>query len=177
MKKQSKQLMILLVVLIFLIAGYFGLQKYYEVQTEKEQEETRQVLIDVTRDDISAFTFDYEGKSYSFEKKEDTWYYTEDNSIEINQNRILAMLNGVSPLYAEQEIANVTDMVQYGLDKPSKTITIQAENVSYTIEAGAYNSFSSVYYVRFPGETTVYTVKAQAITTFDRDMDDLKVEE
>lgn len=177
MKKQSKQLMILLVILVFVIVGYFGLQKYYQVQNEKQNEETRTILIDVARDDITAFTFDYEGQTYSLEKKEDIWYYTEDNSIEINQNRILAMLNGVSPLYAEQEIANVTDMAQYGLDNPSKTITIQTETGSYTVEAGAYNSFHSVYYLRFPGENTVYTVKAQSITTFDRDMEDLKVEE
>ena len=149
------------------------MQKIYTAHDEKLREQTGTVLIDAKRDAIINFSFNYEGETHALEKKEDVWYYAADHSLELNQNRILAILNKVSPLRAEQEIAGVTDMVQYGLDEPSKVITVNTDEKSYTIEVGDYNSFSSIYYVRFPGETTVYVVSAPSITTFDRTLDDL----
>lgn len=174
MRKQSKQLMILLLVFVFLVAGYFGLQKIYQVHDDKLREETNPALINIERDDIISFSFNYEGETHALEKKDEVWYYTADHSIEMNQYRILAMLNKVSPLRYEQEITNVTDMAQYGLDEPSKVITINTNTASYTIEVGDYNSFLSTYYVKVPSETTVYAVAAQNVTTFDRTLEDLK---
>lgn len=65
-------------------------------------------------DDITSFSYVYEGETYAFEKKDETWYYTDDHSLNLNQERIKAMILKVAPLKADQVIENVTDMSQYG---------------------------------------------------------------
>lgn len=174
MKKQLRQLLILLLVLVLLIAGFFGIKQYNKVQSEKPEEDTEITVIDVERDDIIKFSYDYEGTIYSFEKQEDTWYYAEDHSINLNQASINVLLNRLAPLTAKQELTGITDMTQYGLDEPSKRIQYETANASYIIELGDRNSVASVYYMRKPSETTVYTVVPQVFTVFEKDLEDLK---
>lgn len=177
MKKQFKQLMVLLLVLVLVVAGYFGVQKYNEVQAEKAQEETRTVLFDVNKDDVISLSYDYKDVVYSFEKKDGAWFYTEDPSIELNESLIYAMLNQVTPLLVEQEITGVTDMSQYGLDNPSRRVEFSTATGTYVFEAGNMNKLTSLYYIRVPGESTVYAVKALVVNIFTKSIDDVKIVE
>ncbi len=172
MRKQGKQLIILLLVLVLLIAGFFGVKKYNEIQTEKPEEESGVAVIEVAKEDIISFSYDYEGITYSFEKEEDTWHYTGDRSLSIDQTTIAVMLNRVAPFTAEQGLGEVSDFNQYGLEEPLKTITYSTADQSYTIQIGGYNSVATVYYAKLAGDNKVYTVISPVKTVFDRDMED-----
>lgn len=172
MKNQSKQLVLLLVLLLCLTAGFFGLKQYNKVQSEKTEEDTITVT-DAAKEDVIRFTYDYEGKTYSFEKEEDTWYYAEDHSLTINQNSINAMVNRIAPLKAEQAINDVEDLSQYGLEDPAKQIQFETAADSYTLELGNFNDVVSVYYARLSSDNTVYTVLSPVMTVFNRDLEDL----
>ena len=50
-------------------------------------------------DDITSFRYVYEGETYAFEKEDDTWYYADDHSLNLNQDRIKAMILKVAPMY------------------------------------------------------------------------------
>ncbi len=173
MKNQSKQLMTLLLVLVFLVAGFVGLKQYNKVQSEKPKEDDTITIIDVAKEDVVKFSYDYEGVTYSFEKEDDTWYYADDHSITLNQNSINAMVNRIAPLTAEQVITDVTDMTQYGLDEPAKRIQFETVTASYIVELGDFNDVASVYYAKLPSESTVYTVMSPVMTVFNRDLEDL----
>lgn len=172
MKKQSGQLLILLLVLAGLTAAFFGLKQYNKVQSEKEEDDGI-TIFDTERDDIVKLTYDYEGETYCFEKEDDTWYDAEDHTLNIEQYLIKNMLSSVAPLKAEQIIENVTDMNQYGLAEPSRTIQYETEDAAYVFEVGDYNSVSSVHYIRKPGENTVYAVSSSTVTVFNKTKDDL----
>ena len=172
MRKQRIQLFLLLLVLALLIAGFLGLQRYNEMQAAKPEEETEITVLDVSRDDIVSFRYDYEGVVYSFEKEEDTWYYTEDRSLTIDQTTILVMLNRVAPLTAKQELGQVSDLSQYGLDEPLRTVTYATSDQTYTIQIGDFNSVASVYYLKLAEDNTVYTVANPVKTVFDKDAED-----
>lgn len=174
MGKQFKQLLILLLVLVLLIGGFFGIKQYNRVQSEKPEEITDITVIDVALEDIVRFSYDYEEVVYTFVKEEDTWYYEEDKSIPINQSSIKAMLNRVAPLTAKQKLTDVTDMIQYGLDEPSRWIEYATAKESYRIELGDKNSVASIYYMRKNSEDTVYVVEPQVFTVFEKDLEDLK---
>lgn len=177
MKKQRKQLIILLVVLAVLAACFLGLQQYNKIQSETPQEEEGITIVNLDRDEIVKFSYDYEGETYQFEKEGDTWYYAEDHSLNLNQNTITAKVAKVSPLEAEQVIENVTDLTQYGLDEPSKVVTFETATESVILYMGDYNSVTQVYYVCKPSETTVYTVEAHNVTAFNYALEDLIEEE
>lgn len=179
MKKQSRQFVILIAALAFLAAAFFGLKQYNKVQDGKPEEDSAETttLVDIDEEDIIRFSYKYNGESYTFEKEEDTWYYAEDPSMSMNQYSINVMVSKLAEVEAIDTLENVTDMAQYGLADPERTIQYETADASYTFWIGDYNSMTYVYYLRIPSETTVYTVSAQMVSIFTRTPEDMKEEE
>ena len=173
MNKQSKQLLILLIVLVLLVAGFFGLKQYNKVQSEKGEEDTKITVVDVNKDDIVKLSYVYEGQTYTFEKQDGTWYYADDHSLNVTQYKIGNMATMVAPLKAQQVLENVTDMTQYGLAQPERTIQFETADASYIFEVGDYNSVAGVRYICEPSGTTVYAVDSGVISIFDKSLDDV----
>ena len=124
-------------------------------------------------DDITSFRYVYEGETYAFEKEDETWYYADDHSLNLNQDRIKAMILKVAPLKADQVIENVTDMSQYGLADPDRTIQYETADRSVIINVGNLNSMTSQYYIAFPSEMKVYVVATNVVTGFNYTLEDL----
>ena len=92
--------------------------------------------------------------------------------------RIKAMILKVAPLKADQVIENVTDMSQYGLADPERTIQYETADRSVIINVGNLNSMTSQYYIAFPSEMKVYVVATNVVTGFNYTLEDLvEVEE
>lgn len=173
MKGQNKQMLVMVLILVFLVGAFFGLKQYNKVQGEKGGEETGEVVADVSKEDIVKLSYDYEGVTYTFEKVDGTWYYAEDHSQKIMQYLIDNMALMVGPMKADQVIENVTDLSQYGLTEPSRTISFETADASYTFEVGDYNSASGVYYLHKPSETTVYAVPSEVVSIFNKTLEDV----
>ena len=177
MKKQKIQMLVLLAILVVLAAGFLGIRQYNQMQSEEPQEETGITVVDIAVEDIVRFSYDYEDVTYTFEKEEDTWYAAEDHSLNLVQTSVNSMITDVGPLVAEQVIENVTDMSQYGLAQPSRTISFETASESYIFYVGDFNDVSSVYYLCRPSETTVYVVPALTVNRFNRTLEELVEEE
>ena len=165
----------MLLALVVLAAVFLGLRQYNKNESADTSatEDTDETVLDVDYDDITNFSYVYEGETYSFEKEEDTWYYTGDHSLNLNQNRIKAMLLKVAPLKVNQVIENVTDMSQYGLADPERTIQYETADRSVIINVGNLNSMTSQYYIAFPSEMKVYVVATNVVTGFNYTLEDL----
>lgn len=177
MKKQRRQMIFLLVLLVALVGGFFGLKQYNKVQSEQPEEEEGIIVVDMNRDDIIKFSYDYEGVTYEFVKEDDTWYYAADKALNIDQSSVSLKTMKMCPLNAEHMIENVTDMTQYGLDEPSKTLQFETATESVILYVGDYNSVSKVYYMCKPSENTVYTVSSPNVTVFNYTPEDFIEEE
>lgn len=178
MKKQQRQLFVLVGVLVVLFCAFLGLKQYNKAQADKPVEEDEKIfVIDAAEEDVTQLAYDYEGEECAFEKEEDTWYAAQDHSLNIKQTRITSMVNGIAPLEASQVIENVTDLAQYGLTEPQKTITVETAAKSYILYVGDKNDLTSSYYVCFPSTSTVYVVSATDINRFNYGLDELVEEE
>lgn len=178
MRKQQRQLFILVGVLVVLLCAFLGLKQYNKAQADKPAAEEEKILvINAAAEDVTQLAYDYEGENCAFEKEEDTWYATGDHSLNIKQTRITSMVNGIAPLEASQVIENVTDLAQYGLTEPQKTITVETAAKSYILYVGDKNDLTSSYYVCFPSTSTVYVVSATNINRFNYGLDELVEEE
>ena len=131
----------MLLALVVLAAAFLGIRQYNKNASSATSttEDTQETVLDVISDDITSFRYVYEGETYAFEKEDDTWYYADDHSLNLNQDRIKAMILKVAPLKADQVIENVTDMSQYGLADPSEMkVYVVATNVvtgfNYTLD-------------------------------------------
>ena len=165
----------MLLALVVLAAAFLGIRQYNKNASSATSttEDTQETVLDVNSDDITSFRYVYEGETYAFEKKDETWYYTDDHSLNLNQERIKAMILKVAPLKADQVIENVTDMSQYGLADPERTIQYETADRSVIINVGNLNSMTSQYYIAFPSEMKVYAVTTNVVTGFNYTLDDL----
>lgn len=165
----------MLLALVVLAAAFLGIRQYNKniASATSTTEDTQETVLDVNSDDITSFSYVYEGETYAFEKKDETWYYTDDHSLNLNQERIKAMILKVAPLKADQVIENVTDMSQYGLADPERTIQYETADRSVIINVGNLNSMTSQYYIAFPSEMKVYVVATNVVTGFNYTLDDL----
>ena len=165
----------MLLALVVLAAVFLGIRQYNKntVSATSITEDTQETVLDVNSDDITSFRYVYEGETYAFEKEDDTWYYADDHSLNLNQDRIKAMILKVAPLKADQVIENVTDMSQYGLADPERTIQYETADRSVIINVGNLNSMTSQYYIAFPSEMKVYVVTTNVVTGFNYTLEDL----
>ena len=165
----------MLLALVVLAAVFLGIRQYNKNASSATSitEDTQETVLDVNSDDITSFRYVYEGETYAFEKKDETWYYTDDHSLNLNQERIKAMILKVAPLKADQVIENVTDMSQYGLADPERTIQYETADRSVIINVGNLNSMTSQYYIAFPSEMKVYVVATNVVTGFNYTLEDL----
>ena len=165
----------MLLALVVLAAVFLGIRQYNKniAPATSTTEDTQETVLDVNSDDITSFRYVYEGETYAFEKEDETWYYADDHSLNLNQDRIKAMILKVAPLKADQVIENVTDMSQYGLADPERTIQYETADRSVIINVGNLNSMTSQYYIAFPSEMKVYAVTTNVVTGFNYTLDDL----
>lgn len=175
MKKKQRQMIGMLLALVVLAAAFLGIRQYNKNASSATSitEDTQETVLDVNSDDITSFRYVYEGETYAFEKEDETWYYADDHSLNLNQDRIKAMILKVAPLKADQVIENVTDMSQYGLADPERTIQYETADRSVIINVGNLNSMTSQYYIAFPSEMKVYAVTTNVVTGFNYTLDDL----
>lgn len=175
MKKKQRQMIGMLLALVVLAAAFLGIRQYNKNASSaiSTTEDTQETVLDVNSDDITSFRYVYDGETYAFEKEDDTWYYADDHSLNLNQDRIKAMILKVAPLKAEQVIENVTDMSQYGLADPERTIQYETADRSVIINVGNLNSMTSQYYIAFPSEMKVYVVTTNVVTGFNYTLEDL----
>ena len=175
MKKKQRQMIGMLLALVVLAASFLGFGQYNKNASSvtSTTEDTQGTVLDVNSDDITSFRYVYEGETYAFEKEDDTWYYADDHSLNLNQDRIKAMILKVAPLKADQVIENVTDMSQYGLADPERTIQYETADRSVIINVGNLNSMTSQYYIAFPSEMKVYVVATNVVTGFNYTLEDL----
>lgn len=178
MKKQTLQLAILAAAVVILAAAFLGIKHYNEVQEQESDAKDTEIIVDINRDDITKFSYEYDGETYAFEKKDDTWYYVDDPSMNLNQNIIGTMLMKLAKLEIVQSIENVTDMSQYGLDEDYLTFEYETADKSYILHIGSRNSMTGVYYMAMPSETTVYAMEGRALVgSFERTPEDMELEE
>ncbi len=93
MKKQKIQLIIIAVLLVLFIAGYFML-KNSNLKDEDDSEKTSDIKVtNVVSGDVVEMEYLKDGQTLDFIKDGDSWYYKDDRSIPIIQTDLTTMLD------------------------------------------------------------------------------------
>lgn len=178
MKKQKKQMMILLIVLCLFVIGYLGARALANWADEKEAQKRAEENIRITffeSTNVTKVAHTYNGETYHFEKnEEDEWICTEDTSLDIREAALNTMVRKAVLLSAEDKIENVTDLSAFGLAEPKVTFTFYVGENEYTIHIGDFNTVIDLQYLCLDSDlTTVYTVDPNVFTIFQKTLTDL----
>lgn len=180
MKRQKKQLVFLAVILLLGIAGLLALQHYNKSKEEEQakQEEAEKVYVTgLDENDVTGFSYLYNGVALEFTKEEDTWYYTGDRSVSLDQDAVSAMVNTMTTLTAQQELTEYGELSEYGLNTPSNTITLTTEDGTVSVYVGSQNSMLGQYYVKTSESDSLYLVSGTVYSTFQKGVTELTAQE
>ena len=167
MNKQKK-LLVMLAALVLVSAVTVMV-----VRREESKEKIKNTPATVLEwSDISAVSWSYEGNSYAFQKTDDTWVYPEDTAFPVDQEKMEDLLEQFEDLGAAFTIEDVEDYGQYGLEKPSCTITLTQGEETVTLELGDYSKMDAQRYASL-GDGNVYLLSHDPVEDFDIGLSDL----
>ena len=175
MKKQKKQLIIMIVFLGFLIISYFALGAYNDAQANKEEQEETIVVTDFDEENVVAFSYTYEEESNSFSKTDDVWSYDADATFDVDESIVDGMLSDVAYLTAQDYFDAYESLDNYGLDAPQMTVSMTlADGSTLKLMLGDYNDIVGTYYLMVEGDSNLYVVDSTLLDTFEVSYADLE---
>lgn len=168
MKRQKKQLITLMTLFVFLLIAYFGLYSYNSQQAQKEEEENTIVITEFEADEVEAFSYDYNGVTYSYTKVDGEWLYDGNDTLDMDESMITSLLTTAGNLLGEDMITEYESLDTYGLVTPVKTVTITlADGTQITMKLGDYNDIVGFYYLMVDGDSNLYLVDSTLLDTFE----------
>ena len=123
MKKKGLPLIIALVCLLVLCAGYVCLVKYNDKQEKADSADTSTVL-NLKVDDVSKIAYEIDGEMVSFTKDADKWTLDSDAAFEADADKVTSLISSITSMTATRKIEDVSDLSEYGLDAPGQTVTL-----------------------------------------------------
>lgn len=167
MNKQKKLLVMLAVLMLVSAVTVMVVRRE---ETKEKIKNTPATVLEWS--DISAVSWSYEGNSYAFQKTDDTWVYPEDTAFPVDQEKMEDLLEQFGDLGAAFTIEDVEDYGQYGLEKPSCTITLTQGEETVTLELGDYSKMDAQRYASL-GDGNVYLLSHDPVEDFDIGLSDL----
>lgn len=167
MKKQTRTLVVLAVLVVACLGGYFALKGWNQAQEEAEHTYLAQIT------DVSHLTFDKDGLEMSFTYDGDeVWTYDGDETFPLDGADLDAIAQLFESLEAQKVIGEPEDLSSYGLDEPQRTVTAEGQPTdgesaaSVTILLG--DEVDGAYYAMVEGdEETVYTIASDLFDQTD----------
>ncbi|MGN0376228.1 MAG: DUF4340 domain-containing protein [Suilimivivens sp.] len=175
-KRKRNQLILVCVIFIVILAAYLGF-KYYMNHLPEEEENVITVL-DIDTSQVTEIGITNGEETMDLEKDGDTWKCLEDDTFLVDTDMLQTFLDAAGTITSELMIEEVTDMDQYGLEKPSISIALQWDSNLYMIHIGDQNTVAGgCYYLRMNDENTVYTISSYQYNALNKTKEDFAAEE
>ncbi len=175
MKKQKIQLIIMLIVLAVVAGTWFFLGKYNK-NAAKEKADDKYTVMTLDSSKVKEIQIKNDKNSdITLVLSDKKWSLKSDKALNVDDSKVISKLNQLSKVTSSIEIKDVTDFDQYGLEKPTTTITLTFDDgKKMVLNFGNLNSNAGKYYARIGSENTVYFVDSTIKTAFDADAGDFE---
>ena len=176
-KKKKRNLILLIVLFLALMAGYLG-YGYYKENHQAEEEQVAAKVLEIDSSKVTEIGITQGETSVNLKKEGDVWTSADDDSITIDSDKVESFLTDACEIPADLVIPDVTDFDQYGLTDSENTISLQWDDDLYVITIGDQNSNAGgFFYVRVNDEDTVYTIESSVRYALEKTMDDFAASE
>lgn len=189
MRKQKIQLAVLLAALLLFTMGFYAAKSISirEEKKEKAKEAGEYTALSFDADDLVKLEIKREEGNLELDFHEGRWSFVKDINLEmeelssedaseetgtetkeqneeekgyeVNASVAEELRDTLANLTSQNEIAAGEDESEYGLDKPSMTITVTlSDGAEHSVEVGSLNSMLQAYYIRVDHSGTLYTM-------------------
>ena len=170
-------MLIMVLVLAVLVLVYVLLQVHNKRKSETDSGSDSYVVTDFDADSITSITYTYEGVTTQLLKENNIWVNDDDRTMELDQDKVANLITEVNNIYSENQITDVEDLSQYGLEPAVVTVCMKSDDAAYTLLFGDYNDAIYQNYVALEGENTVYTTIRAKCNAFESPVSDFIAEE
>lgn len=167
--KRYKKIYILSGILIFGCILTFGVSRYE--QKKEEIKNSDEVIMEVSEDDVTALSWEYDDTKLAFHKDE-KWLYDDDENFPVSEEKVSSLLELFESFGVSFIIENVEDYAQYGLDNPECTINIETEDKTYEVKLGDFSTMDEQRYVSI-GDGNVYLVSEDPMESYEIELKDM----
>ncbi len=173
MKNRKKALIIAIICLAAAAVLYLLVVKLNQKEANSETDDSDDSLVisSVDSDQITAISYEKDGKNLSFIKEDGTWYDAEDKKFPVNQDSLTTMTNTLGAVSATRKLEKPEDLSEYGLDSPVLTVRYTASDgkeAEFTV--GDTNDAAGGAYLKISGDDAVYLVSSDFANSFNSDI-------
>lgn len=171
MKNRKKALIIAIICLAAAAVLYLLVVKLSQRSEDADSSDDSLVISSVDSDQITAISYEKDGKSLSFMKEDGTWYDAGDKSFPVDQDSLTTMTNALGAVSATRKLDSPEDLSEYGLDSPVLTVRYTASDgkeAEFTV--GDTNDAAGGSYLKISGDDAVYLVASDFADTFNSDI-------
>lgn len=171
MKNRKKALIIAIICLAAAAVLYLLVVKLSQRSEDADSSDDSLVISSVDSGQITAISYEKDGKSLSFRKEDGTWYNAEDKSFPVDQDSLTTMTNALGAVSATRKLDSPEDLSEYGLDSPVLTVRYTASDdkeAEFTV--GDTNDAAGGSYLKISGDDAVYLVASDFADTFNSDI-------
>jgi len=177
MKKQKIQLIVVAAILLIFICVFLIIKKT-DLLEEKIDEVTTYDVVSLDSEEVNSLSYLLDGQKIMLKKTGETWKVEGDNSIELDSDSVSSMAKKASSITSTTLIPDVSDLGEYGLDKPQNTITVTLnDGSSISLLIGDSEDMSGGYYAKAENDSNVYVISSSTKSGIIKDLDSIKVAE
>ncbi len=168
-------MILMLVLLVAVLAAFFGLKKYKKTHVETESTaETEYTITSMDASKADKLTVTVGGVAMNFSKKDDNWVYDDDPSVTLDQTKMSGIVSSLYNCSSTLKIVNPTDLDQYGLGDDAIQIELSSsDKTTSKITLGSFNQMISKSYIMKDGDKSVYAITGNDLTDLSGGIDSL----
>ena len=173
MKNRKKALIIAMICLAAAAVLYLLVVKMNQKEANSESDDSDDSLVisSVDSGQITAISYEKDGKSLSFIKEDGTWYDAEDKKFPVNQDSLTTMTNTLGAVSATRKLGKPEALSEYGLDSPVLTVRYTAsDGKEAEFIVGDTNDAAGGAYLKISGDDAVYLVSSDFADSFNSDI-------
>lgn len=176
MKKQKKQMVILLIVCLICVGGFLFLQNV-DLEKKDETSEKENYKLEVfDADKVSEIVISGENELH-FVKKDGIWNSADDVSFILDQATVNSLVTNLSKIYTDTKIGAVDDPEEFGLKNPVLTIEVKMEDgTEAEIRSGLYNDLAYGYYIQINEDPEIYLADGYVIGSCKKGLNEFQAE-
>ncbi|MGI5970067.1 MAG: DUF4340 domain-containing protein [Lachnospiraceae bacterium] len=179
-KKQLISIIVMVVCVAVLAAGYILMKEYNKNKSEKEAAENEAAsatidIYDINTEDVVGISYTNSYGTINMVYKDELWV-DEETQTPMNSEYVQEMLDAVANYDAIRIIVTeASDVSEYGLDNPQLSYTItMSDGTKYNAKLGLQLvTETNGYYALLDSDTTVYTVSSNYFEPFTRSFTDM----
>ncbi len=160
MKKQTRNLIILGIVVVLLVGVYFGIRLWQKAKAEKAAEDAANSVVYVSQlsDVVSIAIENHEGLHHYYKDAEGSWHMEEDEAFPMDGKNLDDIAYAVMELPAIYTVELQDDLAYYGLDDGKRLTVTDSAGTTVELVLGNVTADGQSYYAMQAGGDVAYTI-------------------